>query len=69
MHFYSGAYPLIGTIETAINVDDLADESKRAMMTQRIPLGRLGVPEDIAEPVCFMASDMARYSECYSNLW
>jgi NAD(P)-dependent dehydrogenase (short-subunit alcohol dehydrogenase family) len=32
-------------------------------MTKRIPLGRLGEPEDIAEPVCFMASDMAKYSK------
>jgi NAD(P)-dependent dehydrogenase (short-subunit alcohol dehydrogenase family) len=52
----------VGTIETPINEEDLADEEKRAYMTKRIPLGRLGVPDDIAEPVCFMASDMAKYS-------
>ncbi|KAJ9094704.1 hypothetical protein QFC21_005861 [Naganishia friedmannii] len=52
---------LPGTIETPINEEDLADEEKRAYMTKRIPLGRLGVPDDIAEPVCFMASDMAKY--------
>ena len=28
---------------------------------ERIPLGRLGKPEDIAPPVLFMASDAARY--------
>jgi len=33
------------------------------MMEERIPLGRFGRPEDIAEPVCFMASDMAKYSK------
>jgi len=27
----------------------------------RIPLGRLGTPEDIARPAVFLASDMARY--------
>ena len=30
-------------------------------MQGRIPLGRLGVPEDLAGPVIFLASDMARY--------
>jgi L-rhamnose 1-dehydrogenase len=30
-------------------------------MVRRIPIGRLGVPEDIADPVMFFASDMARY--------
>lgn len=59
----SNASYTAGTIETAINKEDLADEEKRSDMTKRIPLGRLGEPEDIAEPVCFMASDMARYSE------
>ena len=37
------------------------------MMEERIPLGRFGRPEDIAEPVCFMASDMAKYSERSSS--
>jgi L-rhamnose 1-dehydrogenase len=50
-----------GTIETPINEDDLQGP-KRKMMEERIPLGRFGRPEDIAEPVCFMASDMAKYS-------
>lgn len=27
----------------------------------RIPLGRIGMPEDIAGPAVFLASDMARY--------
>ena len=27
----------------------------------RIPLGRIGTPEDIAGPAVFLASDMARY--------
>lgn len=51
----------LGTIETPINEDDLQGP-KRKMMEERIPLGRFGRPEDIAEPVCFMASDMAKYS-------
>ncbi|TWB68307.1 L-rhamnose 1-dehydrogenase [Nitrospirillum amazonense] len=52
---------LPGTIQTAINQDDLADPEKRARMAARIPLGRLGVPEDLAGPIVFLASDMARY--------
>ncbi|WP_044559363.1 SDR family NAD(P)-dependent oxidoreductase [Azospirillum sp. B4] len=52
---------LPGTIQTAINKDDLADPEKRARMAARIPLGRLGVPEDLAGPIVFLASDMARY--------
>ena len=52
---------LPGTILTDINKDDLADTEKRARMAARIPLGRLGAPEDLAGPIVFLASDMARY--------
>ncbi|WP_282183196.1 SDR family NAD(P)-dependent oxidoreductase [Niveispirillum sp. SYP-B3756] len=52
---------LPGTIITDINRDDLADEAKRKYMEGRIPLGRLGQPEDIGGAVVFLASDMARY--------
>jgi L-rhamnose 1-dehydrogenase len=34
---------------------------KRDYMAGRIPLGRLGEPEDLAGPIVFLASDMARY--------
>ena len=50
-----------GTIETDINREDLADPDKRRHMEQRIPLGRLGQPQDIAQVVVFLASDMAAY--------
>ncbi len=30
-------------------------------MAGRVPLGRLGQPEDIAGPVVFLASDLAAY--------
>jgi L-rhamnose 1-dehydrogenase len=50
-----------GTILTDINRDDLADPAKRSSMEGRIPLGRLGQPEDVAGPVMFLLSDMARY--------
>jgi L-rhamnose 1-dehydrogenase len=52
---------LPGTILTDINKDDLADPDKRARMAARVPLGRLGEPEDLAGPIVFLASDMARY--------
>jgi L-rhamnose 1-dehydrogenase len=52
---------LPGTIATDINKDDLADPAKREYMESRIPLGRLGRPEDIASVVAFLASDMAAY--------
>jgi L-rhamnose 1-dehydrogenase len=50
-----------GTIETSINKEDLSDPVKRADQVRRVPLGRLGVPEDLAGPVLFMASDLSGY--------
>jgi len=52
---------LPGTILTDINKDDLADAEKRERMAARVPLGRLGEPDDLAGPIVFLASDMARY--------
>lgn len=49
-----------GTVSTSINMADLAGP-KRAVMESRVPLGRLGVPSDIAKPVVFFLSDMAQY--------
>jgi L-rhamnose 1-dehydrogenase len=52
---------LPGTIATDINKEDLSDVAKREGMEKRTCLGRLGVPSDIAGPVVFMASDLAKY--------
>ncbi|MCH8686192.1 SDR family NAD(P)-dependent oxidoreductase [Pedomonas mirosovicensis] len=52
---------LPGTILTDINKEDLADEAKRKYMEGRVPLGRLGQPEDLAGPIVFLASDLAQY--------
>ncbi|WP_426264962.1 SDR family NAD(P)-dependent oxidoreductase [Sphingomonas sp. PWP1-2] len=50
-----------GTILTDINKDDLADTKKRDYMESRIPLGRLGQPDDLVGPTVFLASDLAQY--------
>ncbi|ODO02839.1 hypothetical protein I350_05680 [Cryptococcus amylolentus CBS 6273] len=52
---------LPGTIETNINKEDLANPSKRADQIRRIPLGRLGEPEDLVGPALFFASDLSGY--------
>ena len=49
-----------GTIETTLNKKDL-EGGKGELMTSRVPLGRLGIPEDIAKPVVFLLSDMSQY--------
>ena len=50
-----------GAIATDINREDLSDPEKRAYFERRIPVGRLGEPDDIAGPVVFLASEAARY--------
>ena len=52
---------LPGTIRTQINEVDLSNEKKRMAMEERIPLGRLGVPEDLVGPALFLASSMSQY--------
>jgi len=50
-----------GAILTDLNAADLAAEGKKEAFGQRIPVGRIGEPDDIAGPVVFLASDAARY--------
>lgn len=52
---------LPGTIRTQLNEEDLADDQKRTYMEGRIPLGRLGQPNDLAGPAVFLASDLSTY--------
>jgi L-rhamnose 1-dehydrogenase len=52
---------LPGTIKTQLNEKDLEDETKRKYMEGRIPLGRTGMPEDLAGPAVFLGSDLSSY--------
>jgi NAD(P)-dependent dehydrogenase (short-subunit alcohol dehydrogenase family) len=38
-----------------------SDNYKAKIISARIPLGRIGDPEDVAAVVCFLASDAAAY--------
>jgi len=49
-----------GWIDTDMTSSELP-EAKRAELTQQIPLGRVGKPEDIAAAVAFLASPAASY--------
>jgi NAD(P)-dependent dehydrogenase (short-subunit alcohol dehydrogenase family) len=49
-----------GLISTDINKDKLTDE-RRAQIAADIPIGRLGVPADVAGACLFLASDLAGY--------
>lgn len=50
-----------GAINTPINQALLDNPAQLEKVTQNIPLGRLGEPEDVAGIVAFLASDEARY--------
>ncbi|WP_284948283.1 SDR family NAD(P)-dependent oxidoreductase [Acidisoma cladoniae] len=52
---------LPGAIETDLNREDINDPEKAAYFAKRIPLGRVGQPDDVAGCVVFLASDLARY--------
>lgn len=50
-----------GAIRTDINRKVLSDPAYEAKVTGRIPVGFIGVPEDVAHLVAFVASEEARY--------
>jgi glucose 1-dehydrogenase len=50
-----------GAIQTPINKALLEDKPKLDALLTKIPLGRLGKPEDVAALVAFLASDDAAY--------
>lgn len=51
-----------GTIETDLNRATLADEKFRRTRVQRIPVGRIGAPHDVAEAAIYLASDGSRFT-------
>ncbi|MEP6668618.1 MAG: glucose 1-dehydrogenase [Chthoniobacter sp.] len=50
-----------GAIETPINKDLLNNPEELKMLLGKIPLGRLGTPDDVARLAAFLASDDAAY--------
>lgn len=50
-----------GLIATPLNERARQNPDYMANFATRIPLGRTGTPDDIAQPAVFLASDMARY--------
>ena len=50
-----------GMIQTGLTENMFADDGQRAWFEERIPMGRVGRPEEIAQAVLFLASDEASY--------
>lgn len=50
-----------GAIATDMNKDTFEDEQKRKEEEKRIPMHRIGQPEEIAKVAVFLASDVASY--------
>jgi glucose 1-dehydrogenase len=50
-----------GAIETSINRDAWSDDERRADLLKLIPYGRIGMPEDVADAVVWLASDASDY--------
>ena len=50
-----------GAIATMMNVDILEDEEKRKAEENKIPMHRIGEPNEIAKVALFLASDAASY--------
>ncbi|WP_396640922.1 SDR family oxidoreductase [Microbacterium sp.] len=50
-----------GYMQTALNEQLIADPVRSRQISERIPVGRWGQPDDIAGAVCFLASTAADY--------
>jgi NAD(P)-dependent dehydrogenase (short-subunit alcohol dehydrogenase family) len=49
-----------GAVDTPLNADAYTTEVRRTY-EERIPLGRIGTPDEVADTIVFLASDAARY--------
>ena len=50
-----------GSIDTAINAEHFKSDANRERNRSQIPLGRIGIPEEVAGAVVFLCSDDAAY--------
>lgn len=50
-----------GFIKTSMNENFLHDKANFQSIVRRIPIGRLGLPEDLVGPVIFLASQASEY--------
>ena len=50
-----------GSTVTPLTAGRLSDAAMRDAALQRVPMGRFAEPDDVAEVICFLASDRSRY--------
>jgi NAD(P)-dependent dehydrogenase (short-subunit alcohol dehydrogenase family) len=51
----------VNAVAPGMIATDMGEDAAKVMADLKIPLGRLGTPEDVAAVVVFLASDAARY--------
>ncbi|MCK1666320.1 SDR family oxidoreductase [Bradyrhizobium sp. 153] len=50
-----------GCIKTPMTAGRLADATRAAKILSRVPMSRPAAPDEVADPIVFLCSDMARY--------
>jgi NAD(P)-dependent dehydrogenase (short-subunit alcohol dehydrogenase family) len=51
----------VNAVAPGMIATDMGEDAAKVMANLKIPLGRLGTPDDVADVVLFLASDSARY--------